>query len=281
MRNLPLKLTDQHLKKVFSTAAGGKPARIKKVLIMRSKDRLDSTGLGRPLGFGFVEFTNQSEALAALRATNNNPALFGADRRPIVEFSIENSLALKARQQRLQRSKQRQHGNEAAKQGQAPKTNKEKRQERKLRRIEKRKAKRVTRKQNEGSATDSQNNSNTSLVEGPKKSKIKDISQKRKGAEFKKKKPRVDLVEKQAFPGKRKFPFSASAPGADAQKSAKGSEAAKSNFQTKKQRKGARKKQRDGKEESNFNAMVANYKNKLFSPAVPATSGAKRTRWFE
>ncbi len=44
---------------------------------MRSSERVDSSGIGRSKGFAFVDFTEHEPALAALRATNNNPGLFG------------------------------------------------------------------------------------------------------------------------------------------------------------------------------------------------------------
>ena len=44
---------------------------------MRSKERFTSDGLGRSMGYGFVEFTEHSSALTALRAINNNPEIFG------------------------------------------------------------------------------------------------------------------------------------------------------------------------------------------------------------
>ena len=47
---------------------------------MRSKDKFTEEGLGRPLGFGFVEFTQHEAALKALRAINNNPSIFGPQR---------------------------------------------------------------------------------------------------------------------------------------------------------------------------------------------------------
>ena len=118
MRNLLLNVDDKRLKEIFSTVAG-RNAFVKKVLIIRSKDRLDSSGRGRSMGYGFVEFANHNDALAALRATNNNPDIFGADRRPIVEFSLENSLVVKVKQRRLDKARQRQQpGSEQ------PKTNK-------------------------------------------------------------------------------------------------------------------------------------------------------------
>ena len=55
-------------------------------------------------GFGFVEFAKHEDALAVLRKLNNNPAYFGKERRPIVEFAIENSLELNKRQDRLRKA---------------------------------------------------------------------------------------------------------------------------------------------------------------------------------
>ena len=55
-----------------------------------------------------MEFTNHNDALAALRATNKTPDIFCADRRPIVEFSLENSLVVKVKQRRLDKARQRQ-----------------------------------------------------------------------------------------------------------------------------------------------------------------------------
>lgn len=50
--------------------------------ILRSKDRVDSHGIGRSKGFAFVEFLTHETALAALRATNNNPQIFGPNKVP-------------------------------------------------------------------------------------------------------------------------------------------------------------------------------------------------------
>ena len=51
---------------------------------------LNEKGVGRPLGYAFVNFTKHEHALAALRGFNNNPDIFGPIKRPIVEFSLEN-----------------------------------------------------------------------------------------------------------------------------------------------------------------------------------------------
>ncbi|XP_058684827.1 RNA-binding protein 28-like [Poecile atricapillus] len=60
-------------------------------------------GQGRSLGFAFVEFGEHEEALGALRCLNNNPELFGAHKRPIVEFALEDRRKLRLREQRIQR----------------------------------------------------------------------------------------------------------------------------------------------------------------------------------
>ena len=138
MRNLPLNVHDKRLKEICITVAG-RNSFVKKVL---SKDRVDSSCRGRSMGYGFVEFTNHNNALAALRANNNNPDIFGADRRPIVEFSLENSLVVKVKQRRLDKARQRQQpGSEQ------PKTNKEKRMEKNQKRREKRQRKREANKE--------------------------------------------------------------------------------------------------------------------------------------
>merc|ERR1719348_969416 len=57
--------------------------------------------------YGFVSFSQHEDTLAALRNVNNNPTMFTKDRRPIVEFSIENRKALLARQKRLEKSREK------------------------------------------------------------------------------------------------------------------------------------------------------------------------------
>ena len=70
---------------------------------------------GSSKGFGFVEFEQHSHALKALRYLNNNPTIFTADKRPIVEFSIENKVALnrkKYRQIKQEKMKNQMNQNE-------------------------------------------------------------------------------------------------------------------------------------------------------------------------
>lgn len=92
--------------------------------LLRSSERVDSKGVGRSMGYGFVEFSDHDSALTALRATNNNPSLFGKTKvrgintlipgstralsvlvlqRPIVDFAVEDSRIMKIREKRLQK----------------------------------------------------------------------------------------------------------------------------------------------------------------------------------
>ncbi|CAG8819570.1 1218_t:CDS:2, partial [Cetraspora pellucida] len=71
---------------------------IKQAKIIRSKDRIDSsTKKLRSKGYGFLEFTQHSHALAALRYLNNNPGIFGEKKRLVIEFAIENNIIVKKR----------------------------------------------------------------------------------------------------------------------------------------------------------------------------------------
>ena len=70
------------------------------VKLMRSKERVNSEGVGRSQGYGFVEFATHEAALGALRGTNNNPTLFPSKQRLMVEFAVEDSRVVKIREQR-------------------------------------------------------------------------------------------------------------------------------------------------------------------------------------
>ena len=59
---------------------------------------------GKSKGFGFVEFKEHIHAMKALRNLNNNPNIFSPQKRPIVEFSIENKVALNKKRHRIERN---------------------------------------------------------------------------------------------------------------------------------------------------------------------------------
>ncbi|VDQ09010.1 unnamed protein product [Trichobilharzia regenti] len=59
----------------------------------------------RSLGYAFVTFDNHENALRVLNGLNNNPNAFpSSNRRPIVEFSVENMRALQLKEKRAQKS---------------------------------------------------------------------------------------------------------------------------------------------------------------------------------
>uniref|UniRef100_A0A8B9Z8Q2 RNA binding motif protein 28 n=1 Tax=Buteo japonicus TaxID=224669 RepID=A0A8B9Z8Q2_9AVES len=100
IHNLPKAVDSARLRRLLlQVAGGGKAMHIKECRVMR-----ELQGKGQSLGYAFVEFGEHEQALAALRSINNNPRLFGAQKRPIVEFSLEDRRKLKLKEQRAQRS---------------------------------------------------------------------------------------------------------------------------------------------------------------------------------
>ena len=71
--------------------------------VMRDRRKVNEEGVARSLGYAFVTFTEHEHALLALRALNNNPEIFTPEKRPIVEFSLEDKRALQIQAQRRQR----------------------------------------------------------------------------------------------------------------------------------------------------------------------------------
>ncbi|XP_067915483.1 RNA-binding protein 28 isoform X2 [Heterodontus francisci] len=104
VHNIPKSLTDQQLRVLCLQAAGTKGARLKECRIMRDLQTAKTKGSGRSLGYGFIEFTEHSHSLTALRFLNNNPDIFGPEKRPIMEFSLEDRRKLKVKEMRVQRS---------------------------------------------------------------------------------------------------------------------------------------------------------------------------------
>merc|ERR1712059_17519 len=105
VRNLPTHVDDSRLKSIFAKEVK-KGARITEAKVMKNLAG-ESGGEAVSKEFGFVSFENHEDALQALRNVNNNPKIFTPDRRPIVEFSIENRKALLARQKRLEKSREK------------------------------------------------------------------------------------------------------------------------------------------------------------------------------
>ncbi|XP_059362756.1 RNA-binding protein 28 isoform X1 [Carassius carassius] len=105
VHNLPKNVDQQKLQKLCVSAAGGKELRITECRVMYDKKPIHGQVIGKSLGYGFVEFKEHEHALQALRHLNNNPDIFGPQKRPIVEFSLEDGRKLKLKAIRLENSK--------------------------------------------------------------------------------------------------------------------------------------------------------------------------------
>ena len=107
IRNLPPNVDDTKLKSLIVKNVP-KTAKVTECRVMRDLAAGTSGGKKAPSKeYAFVSFEKHLDALAALRNVNNNPTVFTKDRRPIVEFSIENRKALLARQKRLEKSREK------------------------------------------------------------------------------------------------------------------------------------------------------------------------------
>ncbi|XP_077196714.1 RNA-binding protein 28 isoform X2 [Paroedura picta] len=108
VHNLPKSVDDARLRKLMLKVLDGKAGvRVKECRVMRDRKAPAGKGQGQSLGYAFVEFQEHEHALTALRQVNNNPQLFGDQKRPIVEFSLEDRRKLKLKEQRAQHSLQK------------------------------------------------------------------------------------------------------------------------------------------------------------------------------
>ncbi|XP_061629443.1 RNA-binding protein 28 [Phyllopteryx taeniolatus] len=107
VHNLPKSLDSAKLRALCLRGLGGvKSIRMPECRIMYDRKPEKGQVMGQSLGYGFVQFTAHEHALATLRYLNNNPDIFGGHKRPIVEFSLEDSRKLKIKEMRRQKSKE-------------------------------------------------------------------------------------------------------------------------------------------------------------------------------
>ncbi|KAF3854733.1 hypothetical protein F7725_022788 [Dissostichus mawsoni] len=107
VHNLPKSVDNKKLKALCLQAVkGDKGVRINECRVMYDKKPEKGQSNGQSLGYGFVQFQEHEHALSTLRYLNNNPDLFGSHKRPIVEFSLEDTRKLKIKEIRQQRNKE-------------------------------------------------------------------------------------------------------------------------------------------------------------------------------
>ncbi|XP_028287295.1 RNA-binding protein 28 isoform X2 [Parambassis ranga] len=107
IHNLPKSVHNKKLKDLCLQAVKGvKGVRITECRVMYDKKPEKGQVMGQSLGYGFVQFLDHDHALSTLRYLNNNPNIFGSHKRPIVEFSLEDSRKLKIKEMRKQKNKE-------------------------------------------------------------------------------------------------------------------------------------------------------------------------------
>lgn len=109
IHNLPPSCDDEKLRKIcLNSVLVDNPESKPKIMECRVMRNKKAGGkLATSKGFAFVAFSKHEHALAALKNLNNNPNTFTKDRRPIVEFSIENLVAINKKKTREAHSKQK------------------------------------------------------------------------------------------------------------------------------------------------------------------------------
>ncbi|KAM7003429.1 LOW QUALITY PROTEIN: RNA-binding protein 28 [Tautogolabrus adspersus] len=107
VHNLPKSVDIKKLRALCLQAVkSSKGVRITECRVMYDKKPEKGQVMGQSLGYGFVQFQEHEHALSTLRYLNNNPDIFGPNKRPIVEFSLEDSRKLKIKELRQQKNKE-------------------------------------------------------------------------------------------------------------------------------------------------------------------------------
>ncbi|KAG0453826.1 hypothetical protein HPP92_025130 [Vanilla planifolia] len=107
--NVPKMMTQKEVKKmcidaVLSRASKQNPE-VLKVKLLKDVKKGKASVKKQSRGVAFVDFKEHEHALVALRVLNNNPEMFGSERRPIVEFALENLLKLRLQKVKSESSK--------------------------------------------------------------------------------------------------------------------------------------------------------------------------------
>ncbi|KAG8191638.1 hypothetical protein JTE90_012354 [Oedothorax gibbosus] len=106
IHNLPKTYTDEKLRKLLKKFAES-GAVITEARVMKEFKKIDDSGAPLSKGYGFASFSKHEDALKVLNELNNNPSVFTALKRPIVEFSVENKVALLSQERRKEKMKTR------------------------------------------------------------------------------------------------------------------------------------------------------------------------------
>ncbi|KAL6045912.1 hypothetical protein STEG23_018410, partial [Scotinomys teguina] len=271
LHNLPKAVDDKELRRLLLNATRGeKGVCIKECRVMRDLKAVHGKMKGQSLGYAFAEFQKHEHALRALRHINNNPEIFGSEKRPIVEFSLEDRRKLKVKELRIQRSLQK-----MASKPVTSKPQKEQKEPGKPGKEKQQKAASATQVQSQASAEQKGKARPTSwagfqtkaeveqveLPDGKKRRKVLALPSHRG--------PKIRLRDKgkvKSIPPKKPKPQT----GQRKQKK----QQLLSSLQVPK------KKAKENKAEAHFNRLVEQYKQKLLGPSKGAPL-LKRNKWFD
>ncbi|XP_041531473.1 RNA-binding protein 28 [Microtus oregoni] len=269
LHNLPKAVDDKQLRKLLLSATGDeKGVRIKECRVMRDLKPVHGKMKGQSLGYAFAEFQKHEHALRALRHINNNPEIFGSQKRPIVEFSLEDRRKLKVKELRIQRSLQKMESKLNV-------TSKPQKGQKELGKDKQQKAVSPTQDQSQASGEQKGNGRPTSwtgfqtkaeveqveLPDGKKRRKVLALPSHRG--------PKIRLRDKgkvKSLPPKKPKPQT----GHRKQKK----QQLLSSLQV------LKKKAKESKAESHFNQLLEQYKQKLLGPSKGAPL-MKRSKWFD
>ncbi|XP_065795727.1 RNA-binding protein 28 [Muntiacus reevesi] len=268
LHNLPKAVDDKQLRKLLLNATRGEKAvRIKECRVMRDLKGAYGKVKGQSLGYAFAEFQEHEHALAALRHINNNPEIFGPQKRPIVEFSLEDRRKLKVKELRIQRSQQKVKSKPGTGDSQQvpPEPGKKQQQKAAQNHMQEQGQASAQRKGPAGSVSwagfqTQAEVEHVELPDGKKRRKVLALPSHRG--------PKIRLRDK----GKMKpLPPKKPKPQTNHQKQEK---------QKLSSKQVPRKKAKGNKTEVRFNQLVEQYKQKLLGPSKGAPL-AKRSKWFD
>lgn len=268
LHNLPKAVDDKQLRKLLLNATRGeKVVRIKECRVMRDLKGAYGKIKGQSLGYAFAEFQEHEHALVALRHINNNPEIFGPQKRPIVEFSLEDRRKLKVKELRIQRSQQKMKSKPETGEPQQvlPEPGKKQQQKAAQNHMQKQSQASVQQKRTADSVSwagfqTKAEVEHVELPDGKKRRKVLALPSHRG--------PKIRLRDKgktQPLPPKKPKPHT------NHQKQEK---------QKLPSKQIPRKKAKGNKTEVRFNQLVEQYKQKLLGPSKGAPL-AKRSKWFD
>ncbi|CAF1209655.1 unnamed protein product [Rotaria magnacalcarata] len=108
IHNLPKHVDDNILRKLIIDTLTTDKIPKKDIILKECRVMKTSKDAKKSLGFGFVSLARHEIALRIIELLNNNKLVFGPNRRPIVQFSIENRRALQLKEERIERIKAKQ-----------------------------------------------------------------------------------------------------------------------------------------------------------------------------